>query len=91
MTIPINPSLPDGFWSVTWSEMTGDLRPWWGQVFIRETRSDQIRGGVAFSVYRFDRCGVPGPTRHGTFLDLPSARALAQQIGRAASPGITFC
>lgn len=88
MTIPINPAVPAAFWYSTRDEMNGEALAWWGKVFILETPTDQVSSGAVFSVYRCDRCYVPGPTRHGTFLDLGSAKALAHRIGDAMAPTV---
>ena len=77
--VPVNPELPDGFWSVTPIEMRPeDHLVWLEKPFIQTIPDSHSPSGTRFEVVCFEVSAADRPVLWGIFPTLEEAQARAE-------------
>ena len=76
-TIPVDPEIPDGFWSTPHEKRPEDHLAWWGKPFILSSANPHFPSGSRFDVHCLDGGATDRPTCWGMFGTIEEAEQRA--------------
>jgi hypothetical protein len=77
VNIPLNPEVPEGFWSTPHEKRPADHLVWWGKPFILRSPNPHFPSGTRFDVHCLDGGATDRPCCWGMFGTLEKAEQRA--------------